>query len=110
LKGALGDTLNGQVAVSAVVAGRGALARNDIASAASFFNEALRLRPDDAKAREGMDSIQGKLEEMFKLAYIQRDRDPEGSAQKFRLIFQLAVEGSEVKGKAQEQLQALEQP
>ena len=110
LKGALGDTLNGQVAVSAVVAGRGALARNDIASAASFFNEALRLRPDDAKAREGMDSIQGKLEEMFKLAYIQRDRDPEGSAQKFRLISQMALEGSEVKAKAQEQLQALEQP
>ncbi len=110
LKGPLGDTLNGQVATSAVVAGRAALARNDIASAASFFAEALRLRPEDAKAREGMDSIHGKLEEMFKLAYIQRDRDPEGSAQKFRLIFQLAVEGSEVKGKAQEQLQALEQP
>jgi pSer/pThr/pTyr-binding forkhead associated (FHA) protein len=110
LKGPLGDTLNGQVATSAVVAGRGALARNDIASAASFFNEALRLRPDDAKARESMDSIQGKLEEMFKQAYIQRDRDPEGSAQKFRLISQMALEGSEVKAKAQEQLQALEQP
>jgi pSer/pThr/pTyr-binding forkhead associated (FHA) protein len=110
LKGPLGDTLDAQVATSAVVAGRGALARNDIASAASFFGEALRLRPDDAKAREGMDSIQGKLEELFKLAYLQRDRDPEGSAQKFRLISQLALEGSEVKAKAQEQLQALAQP
>ncbi|WP_309889215.1 FHA domain-containing protein [Archangium sp.] len=110
LKGALGDALNSQLAVAAVAAGRGALARNDISNAASFFNEALRLRPDDAKARDAMASIQGKLEDLFKQAYIQRDRDPEGSAQKFRLITQLASEGSEVKAKAQEQLQALEQP
>ena len=110
LKGALGDTLNSQLAVAAVAAGRGALARNDISTAASFFNEALRLRPDDAKARDAMSSIQGKLEDLFKQAYIQRDRDPDGSAQKFRLITQLALEGSEVKTKAQEQLQALEQP
>lgn len=109
-QGPLGDTLDGQLAVSAVVAGKAALVRNDIATAASFLNEALRLRPDDAKARAAMDTIQGKLEDLFKQAYVQRDRDPEGSAQKFRLITQLAAEGSEVKSLAEEQLLALEQP
>jgi pSer/pThr/pTyr-binding forkhead associated (FHA) protein len=109
LQGPFGDTLNSQLAMSSVVAGKAALARNDLANAASFFGEALRLRPDDTKAQEGMAAIQGRLEELFKQAYFQRDRDPEGSAQKFRLIGQLAAEGSEVKTKAQEQLQALEQ-
>ncbi|QRO00507.1 FHA domain-containing protein [Archangium violaceum] len=109
LKGPFGDIINGQLAGSSVVAGKAALARNDLANAASFFGEALRLRPDDPKAQEGMAAIQGKLEDLFKQAYFQRDRDPEGSAQKFRLILQLAAEGSEVKTKAQTQLEALEQ-
>ncbi|PTL80415.1 FHA domain-containing protein [Vitiosangium sp. GDMCC 1.1324] len=108
-KGALGDTLNGQLASSAVVAGKAALARNDVANAATYFNEALRLNPDDPKVQSGMEAIQGKLSDLFKQAYIQRDRDPEGSAEKFRLIAQLAAEGSELKSRAQAQLQALEQ-
>ncbi|WP_257458675.1 FHA domain-containing protein [Archangium lipolyticum] len=109
LKGPFGDTINGQLAGASVVAGKAALARNDLANAASFFNEALRLRPDDPKAQEGLASIQGKLEDLFKQAYFQRDRDPEGSARKFRLIVQLAAEGSELKTRAQTQLEALEQ-
>jgi hypothetical protein len=109
-KGPVGDTLNGHLASAALVAGRAALTRNDLATAASFFNEALRLRPEDSKARDGLHALQGKLEALYQQAYIQRDRDPEDSAEKFRLIGQLAAEGSEVKTQAQEQLQALEQP
>ena len=108
-KGSLGDTLNGQLASASVLAGKGALARNDVSNAAAFFNEALRLRPDDARAQEGMAAIQGKLGDLFKQAYIQRDRDPEGSAEKFRLIARYAAEGSELKDKAEAQLQALDQ-
>ncbi|MFL5355289.1 FHA domain-containing protein [Archangium sp.] len=109
LKGSLGDTLNGQLASASVLAGKGALARNDVSNAAAFFNEALRLRPDDAKAQEGMAAIQGKLGDIFKQAYIQRDRDPDGSAEKFRMIARYAAEGSELKEKAEAQLQALDQ-
>lgn len=108
-KGSLGDTLNGQLASASVIAGKGSLARNDVSNAAAFFNEALRLRPDDARAQEGMAAIQGKLGDIFKQAYIQRDRDPEGSAEKFRLIAKYAAEGSELKDKAEAQLQALDQ-
>ncbi len=107
--GPVGDTINTQLAGSAVVAGKAALVRNDLSNAASFFKEALRLNPEDSKAQSGLESIQGKLEELFKLAYVQRDRDPVGSAEKFRLIVQLAAEGSEVKTKAQTHLEALEQ-
>jgi hypothetical protein len=108
-QGALGETLNAQLASSAVVAGKGALARNDVASAANFFKEAQRLNPDDSKVQDGLQAIQVKLEEMFRQAYFQRDRDPEGSAERFRLIAQLAAEGSELKTRAETQLQALDQ-
>ncbi|QRK13869.1 FHA domain-containing protein [Archangium violaceum] len=108
-QGSIGETLDAQLASSAVVAGRSALARNDVASAATFFKEAQRLNPDDSKVQDGLEAIQGKLEELFRQAYVQRDRDPEGSAERFRLIAQLAAEGSELKTRAETQLQALDQ-
>jgi tetratricopeptide (TPR) repeat protein len=108
-KGPIGDTLNGQLAVAAVVAGKGALARNDLANAALFFRDASRLSPEDPKVVEGMATLQRKLDDLFKQAYVVRDRDPEGAAEKFRLISEMAPEDSELKAKAREQLLALEQ-
>ncbi len=108
-KGPVGDSIDKQLAGSAVVAGKAALARNDLSNAAGFFNDALRLRPEDSKAQAGLDSIQEKLDGLYMQAYVQRDRDPVASADKFRLIVQLAAEGSELKTKAQTQLEALEQ-
>jgi pSer/pThr/pTyr-binding forkhead associated (FHA) protein len=109
-QGSVGETINGQLAVASVVAGRAALARNDLSAAASYLQEALRLRPDDERAQESLASIQDKLEDIYEQAYRLRDRDPEGAAEKFRLVQQLAAEGSELKLKAEEQLQAPEQP
>ncbi|MCY1076409.1 FHA domain-containing protein [Archangium lansingense] len=108
--GPVGETLNGQLAASAVVAGKAALARKDLAAANGFFNDALRLRPDDTRAQEGLEAIQGRLNDLYKQAYIMRDREPEEAAERFRLVFQLAAEGSELKTKAEAQLLALEQP
>ncbi len=103
-KGAIGDTLDSQLAVSAVAAGRAALARGDVSNAASFFGEAQRLRPDDPKAAAGMAALQDKLDEVFRRAYIQKDRDPEGSAETFRLVSRLAPAGSDLKSRADAQL------
>ena len=104
LKSAIGDTLDSQLAVSAVAAGKAALARGDVANAALYFGEAQRLRPDDPKAAAGLASLQTKLEEVFRRAYIQRDRDPEGSAEVFKLVSRLAPEGSDLKSRADAQL------
>ncbi|HEX5751369.1 MAG TPA: FHA domain-containing protein [Archangium sp.] len=108
-KGPVGDTLNGQLAASAVVAGKAALARGDLANANGFFNDALRLSPEDEKAQAGLASVQAKLNDVFRQAYLIKDREPEEATEKFRLVFQLASEGSELKTKAETQLLALEQ-
>ncbi|WP_063796986.1 FHA domain-containing protein [Archangium gephyra] len=108
-KGPVGETLNGQLAASAVVAGKAALARGDLANANSFFNDALRMSPEDSRAQAGLESVQVKLNDLFKQAYLIKDREPEEATEKFRLILQLAAEGSELKTKAETQLLALEQ-
>ncbi|HYO70532.1 MAG TPA: FHA domain-containing protein, partial [Archangium sp.] len=108
-RGPVGDTLNGQLAASAVVAGKASLARGDLANANGFFNDALRLSPEDEKAQAGLASLQVKLNDVFNQAYLIKDREPEEATEKFRLVFQLASEGSELKTKAEEQLLALEQ-
>ncbi|WPB80492.1 FHA domain-containing protein [Archangium violaceum] len=107
--GPVGDALNGQLAASAVVAGKAALSRGDLVNATSFFNDALRLSPEDEKAQAGLASIQGKLNDLYRQAYLIKDREPEEATEKFRVVFQLAAEGSELKTKAESQLLALEQ-
>jgi pSer/pThr/pTyr-binding forkhead associated (FHA) protein len=104
-KGSVGDTIRGQLVESSVAAGKGALARNDMVAAAGFFQEAVRLDPDNAKARDGQAALQARLETVYRQAYMQRDRDPERSQETFRMIVRLATEGSEVKTLAEVQLE-----
>jgi pSer/pThr/pTyr-binding forkhead associated (FHA) protein len=100
-RGSLGNTLDEQLASSSVAAGQAALKRGDLAAAGSNFREALRLNPGDGRARDGLDSLQKKVEELYLQAYIQRDRDPQAAAEKFKVIIETAAEGSEVKRKAE---------
>jgi pSer/pThr/pTyr-binding forkhead associated (FHA) protein len=104
-KSAVGDTIRGQLVQSSVVAGKAALARNDLPAAAGFFQEAVRLNPEDPRAREGQEALQSRLETVYRQAYMQRDRDPERSQETFRMIAELAAEGSVLKIQAQEKLQ-----
>ncbi|EAU64230.1 FHA domain protein, partial [Stigmatella aurantiaca DW4/3-1] len=55
--GGLQETLNEQLARASVSAGKAALARRDVASAARSFREALRINPGDAGAQEGLNSL-----------------------------------------------------
>ncbi|NPC79446.1 FHA domain-containing protein, partial [Pyxidicoccus fallax] len=100
-RGSLGNTLDEQLASSSVAAGQAALKRGDLAAAGSSFREALRLNPADGRARDGLDALQKKVEELYLQAYIQRDRDPQAAAEKFKVIIETASEGSEVKRKAE---------
>ncbi|WNG15575.1 FHA domain-containing protein [Cystobacter fuscus] len=103
-KGAVGETIRGQLVQSSVVAGKAALARKDLPGAAGFFQEATRLNPEDPRAREGQAALQSRLEDVYRQAYMQRDRDPERSMETFRMIAELAAEGSVLKIQAEEQL------
>ncbi|MBZ4417105.1 FHA domain-containing protein [Myxococcus sp. RHSTA-1-4] len=100
-RGSLGNTIDEQLASSSVAAGQAALKRGDLAAAGSNFREALRLNPGDGRARDGLDTLQKKVEELYLQAYIQRDRDPQAAAEKFKVIIETASEGSEVKRKAE---------
>ncbi len=107
-QGATLDSIREQLAESSVRAGKAALARNDIASAGSHFREALRLNPDDSRARQGISSLQQEAENLYQRAYIERDRDPRAAAEKFRIVIDTAPEGSELKRKAQVHLKELQ--
>ncbi|XXF75964.1 FHA domain-containing protein [Myxococcaceae bacterium GXIMD 01537] len=106
--GSLGETINEMLGAAALSAGKTALARNDVANAGSYFREARRLNPGDARAQAGLDSIQGKMEELYLQGYILKDRDPKAAAEKFRIVIETAAEDSEVKRKAESQLSALQ--
>jgi pSer/pThr/pTyr-binding forkhead associated (FHA) protein len=99
--GSLGESINEMLAASSLAAGKAALARNDISAAGSHFREALRLNPGDSRAQAGLDSLAGKLEELYLQAYILRDRDPQAAIEKFKVVIDAAPEGSEVKRKAE---------
>jgi pSer/pThr/pTyr-binding forkhead associated (FHA) protein len=109
-KGPLLDSINSQLAVCAVVAGKGALSRNDLDAAMGFLQEALRLRPDDVRAQEAMAALEDRLETLYKQAYVQRDRDRDGAIEKLRTLLRLSPQGSELNQKGEELLQTLQQP
>lgn len=105
--GSLGDTINEQLASASLAAGKDALKRNDVSTAARSFREALRLNPSDSRAKAGLDSLQSKIEELYLQGYVLKDRDPKAAAEKFELVIESAAEGSEVKQKAETQLSLL---
>jgi pSer/pThr/pTyr-binding forkhead associated (FHA) protein len=108
-QGSMLSTLDDQLADAAARAGKAALGRNDIASAGGHFREALRLNPESADAQEGLRNLEKKAEAMFQRAYMERDRDPKAAAEKFRMVIDASAEDSELRQKAQEQLQELQQ-
>ncbi|WP_426750745.1 FHA domain-containing protein [Myxococcus sp. Y35] len=107
-RGSLGATIDEQLASSSVAAGQGALKKGDLGAAGSHFREALRLNPGDGRAREGLETLQKKAEELFLRAYIQRDRDPQAAAEMFKVVIETATEGSDVKRKAEMYLSELQ--
>ncbi len=106
-KGTLLDSIHLQLAEAEVRAGKAAVARNDVASASIHFREALRLNPDNTQVRDALTGLQGMLEDLYKRAYVEKDRDPRSAAEKFRIVIDTAEEASELKKRAQDQLKEL---
>ena len=106
-KGALLDSIHEQLADASVRAGKAALARNDLASAGRNFREAMRINPGDSRASEALSGMQDKVSQLYERAYMEKDRDPRSAAEKFRIVIDTAEEGSELREKAQSQLNEL---
>ncbi|CAM4000699.1 MULTISPECIES: FHA domain-containing protein [Corallococcus] len=106
--GSLGDTLDNELASASVAAGQSAFKRKEYPAAGRSFREALRLNPGDSRARNGLDELQKKVEELYLSAYIARDRDPSMATETFKIVIESSAEGSDVKRKAEMALSELQ--
>lgn len=104
----VGDQLDEALAEAAVAAGKEALLRDDLASAALYYREAVRLNPEDPKARAGMNEIAGKADELYQMAYMIRDRDPREALQQFKIVVEITPVGSTTHEKAKNQIAAMQ--
>ena len=75
-------------------------AATTLSTAFAAFNEALRLNGGDADAREGLEQVRSRAQQVFFEGYQVRDRDPATALKKFRLVKQIAPPGSELAEKA----------
>ncbi|WP_223635138.1 FHA domain-containing protein [Corallococcus sp. EGB] len=106
--GSLGDTLDNELASASVAAGQAAFKRKEYPLAGRSFREALRLNPGDSRARDGLDELQKKVEELYLSAYISRDRDPALATEQFKIVIEASAEGADVKRKAEMALSELQ--
>jgi len=94
MRGALAGPLDDALMRALLEGGKSAMLRNDIASAARLYRQAISLRPNDESARAGMDRVAQHAEELYTEAYMERDRDPRQSLAKMRLVMEVAPKGS----------------
>lgn len=104
----VGSQLDEALAEAAVAAGKEALLRSDLGSAALYYREAVRLNPEDPKARAGMNEVAGRADELYQEAYMIRDRDPREALQKFKTVVEITPVGSTTHEKAKNQIAAMQ--
>jgi|GEM_PF-705830 len=103
----LGGEIDEKLAQAAVMAGKEALLRDDLVSAAVNFRDAVKLDPNEGRARSGLDDVIGKAEDLYQSAYMIRDRDPREALKKFRVVEQVTPSGSATHEKAKNQIAAM---
>ncbi len=103
----LGPEIDEKLAQAAVMAGREALLRDDLASAAVNFRDAVKLDPNDGRGRSGLDDVISKAEDLYQSAYMIRDRDPREALKKFKVVVEVTPAGSVTHEKAKNQIAAM---
>lgn len=78
--------LETKLADAALAAGREALIRDDLVTAFQSFHEVTSFDPADSKARDGLSTVEGKAQELYQMAYAERDHDPAAALKKFRVV------------------------
>lgn len=103
-----GQEIKEKLGAASVAAGREALLRNDLVTAWTNFKDAVAFDSSDSKARDGLDQVQAKAEDLFQEAYVIRDRDPREALRKFKIVAQVTDPGSTVHEKAKNQIAAMQ--
>jgi pSer/pThr/pTyr-binding forkhead associated (FHA) protein len=104
----LGAEIDEKLAQAAVMAGKEALLRDDLASAAVNFRDAVKLDPTDGRAKAGLDDVVSKAEELYQLAYMMRDNDPAAALRKFKVVLEVTPPGSAVHEKVKNLIAAMQ--
>ncbi|MGQ0507247.1 MAG: FHA domain-containing protein, partial [Myxococcaceae bacterium] len=106
--GALGSLIQEELAQAALAAAKTSFARGDYASAAAGFREALKLAPNEERAKEGLQRLAETAEDLYTQGYVVRDSDPRLAVAKFKLVLDISSAGSSVYQKAKEQLASMQ--
>jgi pSer/pThr/pTyr-binding forkhead associated (FHA) protein len=103
-----GQEIKEKLGAASVAAGREALLRNDLVTAWTNFKDAVSFDSSDSKARDGLDQVSAKAEDLFQEAYVIRDRDPREALRKFKIVAQVTEPGTTVHEKAKNQIAAMQ--
>lgn len=104
-----GAELEQNLAQASLIAGREALLRNDLSSAAQNFRDVVRLDPSEKRGKEGLDETISKAEELFNDAYTVRSLDPRDAQRKLKVVIEVTPVGSTTHEKAKNVLAAMPQ-
>jgi hypothetical protein len=108
LPGALGAEMNAALNESAMARSQNAWSRADYGSAAVACRGVLDRTPEDPEARKCLDRLASKAEDLYRLAYMVRDRDPKSAIQQLKTVLDVVPPGSPLYDKAKKQLKVLE--
>lgn len=106
---AYGPELEQNLAQAALVAGRDALLRSDLSTAAHNFRDVVRLDPTEKRGAQGLDETLGKAEDLFNEAYTLRSLDPRDALRKFKVVIEVLPAGSATHEKAKNQIATMPQ-
>ncbi len=102
-----GIELQQKLAQASMSAGKECLLREDLACAATNFKDATKLDPSDTRARQGLEEVVSRADELFQSAYVMRDRDPKEALKRFRIVVDVTPSGSVTHEKAKNQIAAM---
>jgi hypothetical protein len=104
----MGEEIKEKLAETSVFAGKEAMLRDDLGTAAMNFRDAVKLNPDDPKAKQLLNEVIGRADEVYQQAYMIRDRDPREALKQFKVVVEITPPGSTVHEKAKNQIAAME--
>ncbi len=108
LPGALDSEISAALNVSAMAVAKAAWDRQDYGSVAAIYRGILERTPEDSAAKAGMERLESKAEDIFKMAYMVKDRDPKKAAEDFKSILALVPTSSPLYQKAKQQLKLVQ--
>ncbi|HYV47785.1 MAG TPA: hypothetical protein VFA20_23160, partial [Myxococcaceae bacterium] len=107
--GPLGPALDGYLVESALISGREAMLRNDLAGAGMRYRDAASVAPRDPRVVDGLEKVSRKAGKILSDAYTQdRQRAPRLYVEKLELVREITPKDSAENLRATEQLRLME--